>query len=91
MRLASSIATATSEKVQRGCDDDQVQLGPEAQKLVPVALEDLIDANGTARDLTHDDVITGLSLDTTVPAAPAYHRAHSPADTGVPRAHFTPR
>ena len=91
VRLASSIATATSEKVQRGCDDDQIQLGPEAQKLVPVALEDLIDANGTAHDLTHDDVITGLSLDTTVPAAPAYHRAHSPADTGVPRAHFTPR
>ena len=91
VRLASSIATATSEKVQRGCDDDQIQLGPEAQKLIPVALEDLIDANGTACDLTHDDVITGLSLDTTVPAAPAYHRAHSPADTGVPRAHFTPR
>ncbi len=88
VRLASSIATATSEKVQRGCEDEQTRLGPEAQKLLPVALEDLVDSDGTAHALTYDDVVTGMAANDTVPAAPAYHRAHSSEQAEVPRAHF---
>ncbi len=87
VRSASSIATATSEKVQRSCDNEQTRLGPKAQKLLPVALEDLVDASGTAYALTHDDVVTGLAANDTLPAAPAYHRAHSSQQTEIPRAH----
>lgn len=88
VRSASSIATATSEKVQRGCDDEQTRLGPEAQKVLPVALEDLVDANGIAQALTYDDFVTSIAANDTVPAAPAYHRAHSSEHAGIPRAHF---
>lgn len=88
VRSASSIATATSEKVQRGCDNEQTRLGPEAQKLLPVALEDLVDVNGTAHTLTYDDVATGLAANDAIPARPAYHRAHSSEHAEIPRAHF---
>lgn len=88
VRSASSIATAASEKAQRGCDDEQTRLGPEAQKLLPVALEDIVDADGTAHALTYDDVVTGIAANDTVPTAPAYHRAHSSEQVEIPRAHF---
>lgn len=90
VRLATSVATTVSEKMQKDCDGGEVKLGPNALQLLPAALHDLVDADGLAAGITYDDVGTGLSVDpaaSVTPAAPVYARAHTPQTQEIPRAH----
>lgn len=89
VRLATSVATTVSEKMQTDCDGGEVKLGPDALRILPAALHDLVDSGGLATGLTYDDVGIALSVDPAVTAAPAYPRAHTPSSQNVPRAHAT--
>lgn len=88
VRLASSRATAVSEKMQRGCDDDQTLLGPVARGHLPRQIEELVDENASVGRLTHADVATAMasSLETSSPAQ--VPRAHVATSTVVPKAHM---
>ena len=88
VRLASSVATATSEQMQRDCSDNDTKFGPTAMAVIPVALNDLANASGIAAVLTYDDVVLSLSAQDSPKPAPRYGRAHTPSDTIVSRAHF---
>lgn len=87
VRLATSVATTVSEKMQKDCDGGEVKLGPSALHVLPTALKDLVDAQGLADGLTYDDVSMSLSVETAATVAPVYARAHTPASQEVPRAH----
>ena len=88
VRLASSVATATSEQMQRECSDSDTKFGPTAMAVIPVALNDLANASGIAAALTYDDVVLSLSTQHSPKPAVRYGRAHTPAGTTVARAHF---
>ena len=88
VRIASSVATATSEKMQQECESDVIKFGPVAMALIPTSLDDLIDASGVALGVNYDDVITSLSSQEASSPAPVYARAHAPAASSVSRAHF---
>ena len=88
VRLASSVATATSEQMQRDCGDNDTKFGPAAMAVIPVALNDLANASGIAATLTYDDVVLSLSAQHTPEPAPRYGRAHTRTGTTVARAHF---
>lgn len=88
VRLASSSATATSEKMQKECGDNETILGPKAYGLLPASLNDLTDSGGAAVGVTYDDIVTSSSTEMASQPAPAYVRAHSPSDAAVGRAHF---
>ena len=89
VRLASSVATTFSERMQKDCGGGEVKLGPGALRILPTALFDLVDHNGMVAGLTYDDVSTCLSVDSSTTAAPTYARAHTPSMQDVPRAHAT--
>lgn len=90
VRLASSIASATSEKMQHECGDNGVKLGPNALSVLPSAFKDLIDASGAGSGVTYDDVATCLSLPKThalAPAASVYVQSQNHYERPVARAH----
>ena len=90
VRLASSVASATSEKMQRECGDNGVKLGPNALHAVPSALKDLTDATGAASGVTYDDVATCLSLrkmPVVAPVASGYAEPKKQYERPIARAH----
>ena len=89
VRLATSVATALSEKMQMDCDAGEVKLGPSALQKLPAPLHDLFDASGLATGLSYDDVCIALSVDPAAQAAPVHTRAHTSPSRNVPRAHAT--
>lgn len=88
VRLASSIATAESEKAQRACNDNDTVLGPNARSLAPAAFTSMLDEYGRVDELTHNDVVTSLAapIGSATFATP---RAHNQPHYEVPRAHST--
>ena len=88
VRLASSVATATSEQMQRDCSDNDTKFGPTAMAVIPVALNDLANASGIAAALTYDDVVLSLSAQHSPKPPTRYGRARTPTETTVARAHF---
>lgn len=88
VRVASSIATTRSEKLQRDCQENGVKLGPKALLAAPAALEDLFDASGYSADLDYGEVAVCLSEVPATVASPVYARAHAPENLAAPRAHL---
>ncbi|WP_176536017.1 hypothetical protein [Thioclava sp. ES.031] len=88
VRVASSVATTVSEKMQRECKDEGLKLGPDALKVAPTALFDLIDDNGYARELDYGEIAVCLSAVPATVASPTYARAHVAEPQAAPRAHF---
>ena len=88
VRLASSVATITSEQMQRECGDNDTKFGPTAMTVIPVAFHDLASASGIAATLTYDDVVLSLSAQYTPKPSQRYGRAHTPTGVSVARAHF---
>lgn len=89
VRIASSIATAISEKMQRDCNDGGVKFGPVALAIGPIGLRDHLDNWGFSESFAYDDVAIGLSADSTEVKSPYYARAHADPEPVVPRAHMT--
>lgn len=88
VRLATSVATATSEKMQQECIENETRFGPAAMELVPAGLHDLADDFGVAGDMTYDDVVTSVSSQPAEVVVPAYVRRSTPTAGSVSRAHF---
>ncbi len=86
VRIASSVATATSEKMQKECRENEIKFGPNAMEIMPTELNDLTDDNGVAPTVMYDDVSTSLSNEPI--ASPMYARVQAPAASTIPRAHF---
>ncbi|WP_321324404.1 hypothetical protein [uncultured Parasphingorhabdus sp.] len=89
VRLASSKATAMSESMQRGCDEDQTLLGPVARSHLPRQIEDLVDENASAGQLTYADVATAMATSLNLSTPGRVPRAHVVNSTAVPKAHMT--
>lgn len=89
VRVASSVATTVSERMQRECNNDEgLKLGPDALKVAPTALFDLMDENGYARELDYGEIAVCLSVVPATVASPTYARAHVAEPQAAPRAHF---
>lgn len=88
VRIASSVATTTSEQMQQDCIVGETRLGPMALTLIPSEMGDFISATGSATDMTYDDVSMCLSADSAAPIEAPYVRAHSPSDGTTHRAHL---
>lgn len=88
VRVASSRATATSERMQSECGSNSVKFGPFALALMPVALSDLVNLEGVANSIHYDDVVTSVSAQEAAQQAPVYARAHAPDQVSGSRAHF---
>lgn len=91
VRLASSITTAVSEKMQRGCDDEQTRLGENAIEHMPEQLSDILESDGLAHDLTFDDVAIARSIGGTSGSEIIVPRAHNATPAHVPKAHLSKR
>lgn len=89
VRVASSVATSRSEQMQKDCEEVGVKLGPEAIKVAPRALEDLLGSSGYAAKLRYADVATCLSLIPHAASNPAYARATASPEILRPRAHLS--
>jgi len=74
--------------MQRECDDNGVKFGPEALKIAPAALEDLLDDTGYTSDMDYEEVAICLSAIPARKSNPIYPRVHVPDATPQPRAHF---
>lgn len=88
VRVASSVASTESEKLQTECAENETRVGSRALRLAPSALLDLFDENGASSDLHFDDVATGLSAPAVVPGNNYEARAHTTETAPVARAHF---
>jgi class 3 adenylate cyclase len=88
VRVASSVATSVSELMQKDCEDAGVKLGPEALRVAPRALEDLIGPSGYAAKLRYADVTSCLSIAPQAMSSPAYVTATASPIAGQPRAHL---
>jgi len=88
VRVASSKATSVSEAMQKSCEHNETRFGPEALKLAPVTLSDLISSNGMAGELQFDDVSTAASAPAVAEVAAPYARAHAPSVVTDTRAHL---
>jgi len=88
VRLASSKATAASEKMQRGCNDDETLVGPVARKHLPAPLEDLLNERASAGRMTHSDVATAMSQPIIHAPSFAIPKAHTSSNATVPKAHM---
>ena len=86
VRVASSIATTTSEMLQSECGGDQTKFGPRAVAAMSSDIKKLIGHDGVVEDLVYDDVATVSTTGDEAVAAPYYARAHTQSE--VPRAHF---
>ncbi len=89
VRVASSIATTRSEQMQHECEHNGVKFGPDALRVGPAALEDLVDEAGYCAEMDYGEVAVCLSAAPAAVSSPIYVRAHVPADTAQPRAHFS--
>jgi len=87
VRVASSIATARSEKLQKDCEHNGVKLGENALAAAPAALADIL-TDGFAAELDYGDVAVCLATPAPSLASPTYARAHVPSPTPEPRAHL---
>lgn len=88
VRVASSVASTESEKLQTECGENETRVGACALRLAPSALLDLFDDNGACTDLHFDDVATSLSAPAVVTGNNYEARAHAAESTPVARAHF---
>ncbi len=87
VRVASSVATTRSEKMQKECEHNGVKFGETALRAAPAALSDIL-TEGYSRDMDYGDVTICLSAPPATVAAPNYARAHAPTEMPPPRAHF---
>ena len=87
VRVASSVATTRSEKMQKECEHNGVKIGETALQAAPAALADIL-TEGYSSDMDYGDVAICLSAPPAAVAAPNYARAHAPAEMPAPRAHF---
>lgn len=60
VRVASSLAVRAAEQCQLGCDSSETRIGQNARANASPAVRSLFDRNGTAADLTYDDVAVGI-------------------------------
>lgn len=88
VRVASSIATTLSEKMQQDCHDHGLRLGPTALRVAPSALGDLLDAKGFGVHVSYSDMAACLSVLPASTASPNYARAHAPEIHYQYRAHL---
>ena len=88
VRVASSIATAEAERMQRECDEGGLKVGPNALRVAPKGLEDVLGVDGYAREIDYDDVSASVLATPTILPEPLYARAHVPAEPSQPRAHL---
>lgn len=88
VRVASSIATTISEKMQQECEHNGIKFGANALRVAPAALEDLLDDSGYSADMEYGEVAVCLSAAPATVSSPTYARAHVPTDISQPRAHF---
>ncbi len=88
VRVASSVATSMSEKMQSDCEHDGIKFGPKALQTGPVALKDLLEESGFQTGLGFDDFAESLSDASQTTPAPYYARAHSPKELSTERAHL---
>ncbi|WP_298914022.1 adenylate/guanylate cyclase domain-containing protein [uncultured Roseobacter sp.] len=88
VRVASSKATSESEKMQRECNEGGVKIGPDALRVAPKGLIDILGDQGYAREVDYDDVSASILATPTELAQPLYARAHVPAEPSKPRAHL---
>lgn len=88
VRVASSMATTESEKMQRDCDEGGLKMGPNALRMAPKGLEDIFDVDGYAREVDYDDVSASVLATPTILPEPLYARAHVPSEPSQPRAHL---
>jgi len=74
--------------MQRECKDEGLKLGPNAFKVAPTALFDLLDDSGYAREIDFGEIAVCLSAVPATVASPTYARAHIAETQAAPRAHF---
>lgn len=87
VRVATSLATTHSEKMQKECEHNGVKFGEAALRVAPAALNDIL-TEGFSADMDYGDVAICLSAPPATVAAPNYARAHAPTEMPAPRAHF---
>lgn len=90
VRVASSVATTRSEQMQRDCEENGVKVGPNALRVAPAALEDILDDTGYSSEPDYGEIAVCLSAVPTTFPSPTYARAHVPSNTEQPRAHLNP-
>ncbi|MFC7049517.1 adenylate/guanylate cyclase domain-containing protein [Emcibacter nanhaiensis] len=89
VRVASSIATTLSEKMQKECEENGVKFGINALRAAPAALEDLLNNAGYSAEMDYGEVAICLSATpSAIASGPAVARAHAPVNVPQPRAHF---
>lgn len=88
VRVASSIATTESERMQRECDEGGLKMGPNALRVAPKGLKDIFGDDGYAREVDYDDVSASVLATPSILSEPLYARAHVPAEPSQPRAHL---
>jgi len=91
VRVASSVATTQSEQMQRDCEENGVKVGPNALRVAPAALEDILDNTGYSSETDYGEIAVCLSAVPTTFSSPTYARAHVPSNTEQPRAHLKPK
>ena len=89
VRVASSVATAESEKMQRKCEEGGIKIGPVARRVAPKGLVDVFGNRGYAREVDYDDVSASILATPSILSEPLNPRAHVPAEQNQPRAHLT--
>jgi class 3 adenylate cyclase len=77
VRVASSLATRASEKLQQNCSGQQTVIGPKAYAVAPPSVKRLFGPGLVVTGLNYDDVATSSSGGAS--AAPAVARAAAPA------------
>jgi len=88
VRIASSVATTLSEKMQQECEENGIKLGPKARLAAPAALEDLFNGAGYSPVRNYRDFAVCLSATALSSSSPLYARAHTPSTGDQPRAHL---
>ncbi|WP_262692474.1 adenylate/guanylate cyclase domain-containing protein [Kordiimonas aestuarii] len=87
VRVASSVATTRSEKMQRECGHNDTRVGPAMSLLIPASVRDLFDGDGSTSDLTYDDIATAMGSFGVQISAPSYIPSPSRNTGNVSRAH----
>lgn len=85
VRVASSSSTIASEQLQASCNGDQTRFGEVAKSHMSAELNDLVDQQGFAFQMSYDDV--DVSHSSVIETAPVFARAHA-QEPPAPRAHF---
>ncbi|WP_371194585.1 hypothetical protein [Glaciecola sp. SC05] len=87
VRIASSLATTKSERLQQECGLNDTKFGPNALHIMPASLIDLIDHNGLTANLSYDDVVDGSVMGDLVDLTAPYNKTLSNRPVEKPRAH----